>query len=414
MQNAPQIQMINQNNISSFINYLHIIRNGSPATDELRNKWNQLSNDEIRIQLNNLFDSWQIDANTRANHISNFLQQEQSTTTAANPPQQKIAEQSTTPKIKSSRNYAPIIFLIVLMPVLYIAYQYFLFKNLKPIYAITNNLSVRNENNEIIGRMDLQSPEKTDVPSYSYDDIYERDIDSSGKLKKHRKVMLCEKQFMDFLLKKQECIAYVNANYITNSQDEYEKYKTVFGQLGDADANDLELKFRKIIVGSLQFDKGNLENKYLAPTVLNQRKDLRKKFSGFIKQEIIANNSFVVVAKMSDGYYYKFFGDLATNEYAAPQRLGYVEKPITDEESLMGDYLFRYNTKEKNFSLFDKNGQDLHCSSVHDSRNIISYFMLNVEEENVEGIIDQGAELIDDVKQAIENIGDKALDAIQQ
>ncbi len=66
--------MINQQNIGAFINYLHQKRNGSNAPNDLLEKWGQLQNADIPIQLQNLYNSWGLDSNASKAHEQNFIQ----------------------------------------------------------------------------------------------------------------------------------------------------------------------------------------------------------------------------------------------------------------------------------------------------------------------------------------------------
>jgi hypothetical protein len=269
-------------------------------------------------------------------------------------------------------------FLALFIPLAYVAYQFYLFNNLKNVYAITNNLSVRNDSNVVIGRMDLQPPTKVNVHSFESlkavdDDIYERSIDSTGKPKKHRKVIIGSANFLKFLLHSNENIAFVNANFVTDSKQEFEQYKSVFGQLNAEEANQLELRFRKVIIGSLGYDE-NLQGKYIMDACASSSKDVRKKMTSILKQEIIANTRFAVIARLSDGYYYRFFGDLAENSFAKPKKIGIVENPESDADCLTGDLFFKYLPKEKVYSIYDCNGKSMNLYSVLDTQNRVMYF----------------------------------------
>ncbi len=66
--------MINQQNISAYINYLHQKRTSANATPELLQKWSNLSNAEIPAQLQNLYAHWGLDASSAKVHENNFLQ----------------------------------------------------------------------------------------------------------------------------------------------------------------------------------------------------------------------------------------------------------------------------------------------------------------------------------------------------
>lgn len=54
--------MINKLNIRGYINYLYLQRNGSNAPQELLQKWSALSDQDIQLQLQNLYASWNLNS----------------------------------------------------------------------------------------------------------------------------------------------------------------------------------------------------------------------------------------------------------------------------------------------------------------------------------------------------------------
>jgi hypothetical protein len=65
--------MINNQNITAYINYLHQKRTNQNASNELLQKWGSLSNAEIPTQLQNLYAHWGLDAASAQTHERNFL-----------------------------------------------------------------------------------------------------------------------------------------------------------------------------------------------------------------------------------------------------------------------------------------------------------------------------------------------------
>jgi hypothetical protein len=366
--------MINQSNIVAFIQHLYTLKNNTAAPTDLLQKWGALSNEEIPVQLQNLFAHWQFSTQQQSSITDAFLKQQQS---------------NNKPAINSAikKNVLRVVGLAVLVPLIYIVYQYYVFANLTPMYAITNNVVIRNDTNAVVARLDLQVPTKTDVPSFASvqaldNTVYDRIIDSTGKAKPFLKVLIGKKDFTAFLWKKNIGIGYINRNYVTADAQEFEQYQTVFGQLNPAEANALDLKFRKIIIGSLGFDN-----------------NLKSKYSNIIKQEIIPNNRYAIIARLSDGFYYRFYGDLVENSFAKPKRIGYVENPTIDSDFLSGDLLFSYLPNKKKFCIYDCSGKNLNYYSIHDNQNRVMYF----EQQLPEPIPDSNflLDIIDTIKSNI-------------
>jgi hypothetical protein len=66
--------MISTLNIRGYINYLFLQRNGSNAPQELLNKWSTLSNEDIQVQLQNLYNSWQLGSDESNRYQQMYLQ----------------------------------------------------------------------------------------------------------------------------------------------------------------------------------------------------------------------------------------------------------------------------------------------------------------------------------------------------
>jgi hypothetical protein len=389
--------MINKKNIIAFIQYLYLKKNNTDAPPQLLEKWAAVPEIEINTQLQNLFEHWQYTPTQQQQCRQEFIAKVNASKTVYPTSPEPIVPR------KQKRNYTGLIFLAIFLPIVLIAYQYFLFNNLQYVYAITNNVSIRNDSSAIVARLDLQAPNKIDLPSFDKviamdNDVYDRTIDSTGKLKKYRKIVIGQPGFINFLLNNKMNIAYVNANYVTESKQEFEQYKTVFGQLSAEEANMLELKFRKIIIGSLGFASDDLQGKYIMNACASTNKEIHKKFTCILKQTIIENTRYAVIARLSDGYYYRFYGDLAENSFAKPVRIGYVQKPSSDDEYLMGDLLFRYLPATKQYGLYDCNGKSLHYFSEVDNQNRVWYFLQKIEPEPISNFIQ---DIIDTIKNSL-------------
>jgi hypothetical protein len=66
--------MINNLNIRGYINYLYLQRNGNNAPQELLQKWSNLSTEEIQLQLQNLYASWQLQFTESNEYEKNYIQ----------------------------------------------------------------------------------------------------------------------------------------------------------------------------------------------------------------------------------------------------------------------------------------------------------------------------------------------------
>jgi hypothetical protein len=358
--------MITQQNIIAFIKHLYALKHNAAAPENLLQKWSAVPNNDIANQLQLLFTHW------------GFSQQQQDSITQSFLLSQKKNMQSKNKNYFLKKVIKPIIILAITIPLVYTVYQYFLFRNLSTLYAITNNISIRNDSNTIVASMDLQAPPKLDKISYAFvqaldNDVYERRIDSTGQICKVRKINIGAIPFSDFLFHRNLNIGYVNQNFVTDNTADYEQFKIMFGQLSMQEANALDLRYRKIIIGCIGFDP-TLKGKYILSSCAFANNKLQKQFTSIIKQEVIANNRYVIIARLSDGYYYRFYGDLVENSFAKPKRIGYNPNPSMESEFLSGDILFKYIPAKKQYAMFDCNGKALHYYSVLDNQNRIWYF----------------------------------------
>jgi hypothetical protein len=71
--------MIESSNVRAYINYLHQMRTGNSAEIGLLNKWSSLSEDEIQIQLANLYEHWNLSDTQAKIHEQNFIRFSQPT-----------------------------------------------------------------------------------------------------------------------------------------------------------------------------------------------------------------------------------------------------------------------------------------------------------------------------------------------
>jgi hypothetical protein len=133
----------------------------------------------------------------------------------------------------------------------------------------------------------------------------------------------------------------------------------------------LKAIYRKIIIGSMGMDP-TLSDKYIVTNTANLSRTVIDKTYAIIKQTIIENVKYVIIAGLSDGNYYKFEGDIKENVFAAPQRVE-VDNGIDGSVPLTGSYRF-YN-KDKQIYLYDcKANLLLSFVAVRDNKGYLHAF----------------------------------------
>jgi hypothetical protein len=397
--------MINTQNVIEFIKHLYFNKYQKPAPQALLEKWSKLNDTEIQSNLQALFTSWNYSTD-QAEQIKKewfYLQRT------------KKPQEVNTPKVQVLKSTSkwwrwPII-ILVLASLGYVAVKYIQFSSLSKVYAITDNIAVRNETGASIYRMDLipqaNSTEASSSSMTTADDVvYEKTLDSSGKIRQYRMVIIPEVNFKDYLLNNTK-YAFVNANLVTNNAKEFEKYKNVFRGLGPIESKALELRYRKVMVGCLELLPESKEL-YAMSSCLNSKAG--RGFSYFVTIELQKGAMYEVVARMSDGYYYKFTGNLRANSFVKPRKIGFTANTTNEDDYMKGDYLFKYYTKDKIVKLFTCDGKPAYYSSVPDSYGGIDYF--NYTAPIIDAPTD-GADVIDAIKDAGGDVINGVVDGIK-
>jgi hypothetical protein len=155
--------MITNLNIRGYINYLYLQRNGTSAPPELLDKWSKLPMQEIKIQLGNLYQSWQLSPEQSTRYENEFFNATQQsiqsgfsngvTEKAQEPTLQKVVQDipkpnynpppSTTNKSTSLTNILFILFGVGLLLAGYWYYKHFIQNNQN---SVTQNTSEQNIN----------------------------------------------------------------------------------------------------------------------------------------------------------------------------------------------------------------------------------------------------------------------------
>jgi hypothetical protein len=357
---------INNNNIADFISFLFRKRKGAAPPQELLDRWKALSNDEIATQLSGLFQSWGLTDEDKRMEINAFFKETLFTPKPA--PQQQRPQVVPVPvahsqapfnpfpeKKKSKRRWPYIAGIIVAIIGIYVGIQYLSYASMQYVYTITDNVSVRNEAKEIIARMDLY-PVSGSTPSFQKlkavdKEIYQKSIDNSDKVYPCRKVLLREGGFLSYLFNKDAEVGYVNTNYVVDNVKEFNLYQTAFKEVKNNKAENADMKaiYRKIVIGSMSLDPA-MENRYITLHTNNIPRSAVNATYGIVKQTITANVKYILIAGLSDGYYYSFEGDVQSNDFTAPQKI-MLTNENNEEKPLTGTY--RFMNKDGKIILYD-------------------------------------------------------------
>lgn len=346
---------INSNNIADFISYLFRKRKGTEPPQDLLERWKLLNNDEIGTQLSGLFQSWGLSDEDKRMEINSYFKETLfapkptvQPQPAQQPPRPRVVPvpvESTGqqpfnpfPKKKKKSKWVYIGISILTLVAIFVGVRYLSYANMQYVYTITDNVLVRNEAKEVVARMDLyEAPGST--PSFQKlravdKEIYPRSIDNTDKVYPCRKVMLSEGSFLSYLFGSNAEVGYVNTNYVVDNVKEFNLYQNAFKEVKNnkAENSDLKAIYRKIIIGSMSLDPA-MENRYIALHTSDIPRAAAEATYGIIKQSITNNVKYILVAGLSDGFYYSFEGDIQSNDFSAPQKIMLVteegEKPLT-------------------------------------------------------------------------------------
>lgn len=337
---------------------------------QLLEGWKALSNEEISTQLDGLFASWGLSDTDKKNEINAFFKETLFTpkvkpavavpepVPVLPPPPPPVRPQAAVmPVQRASKKKRSIWVAVAILALLalYTGYQYMNFSRASYIYTITDNVSVRNEAKEIVARLDLFEV-KSNIPSYQKmkavdDRIYYRGIDNTDKTYPCRKVLLDESSFLSYLLNRPNLFGYVNTNYVVDNVKEFNLYQTAFKEVKTNKSENADLKalYRKIIIGSMGLDPA-MENKYIAIHASGIPRSAQDATFAVIKQPVVDNVKYVIIAGLSDGFYYSFEGDIKNNNFNAPQKIMVVN---ADGQTLALSGNYRFMNKEDKIILYD-------------------------------------------------------------
>lgn len=408
--------LINKTNIIPFISHLYWERKKEAPPEELLESWRHLNDAEIQEHLHTLFESWGYTPAAADREIALFLARQRPANPAADnlsapttpgpvaapgtpppyqppvfatpdplpPPPVPNYTPPAQPQYRPPQNYPPparrksrrgawslLLLLIVALGIgVYALFEYTRYTSLKRVYTITDNVAIRDEAGDVVGRMDVYgNPAKNSFSSLRALDRKEHPLMVGGKEYNYRKVLADSATFKDFLFRKGEHTYYVSANYMTDNKDDYQLYREVFKAINNNDRESARLTsdYRQVIIGSLR--AGGDTKLYVTNTCNNQNKDLTSVW----KAAAPGGKVKLVAAKMSDGQYYLFAGNPQSNVFEAPQPLYFKAPNLSELQPLTNrDLLFKQSGS--NVYLYQCNGKSTDFFATQDSEGKIKTF----------------------------------------
>jgi hypothetical protein len=362
---------ITQNNIGDFITFLYRKRKQQEPPPQLIAGWEALKQEEIQTQLNGLFQSWGMGEEEKKLEINLFfketlfgpkpvpVREPVNMVSAAEPGLWPEEGKTVVPKMKTRKGRLrwPVV-LMVLAAIIagYLGIQYIAFVNTGYVYTITDNVSVRNEAKEIVARMDLSEPVNVEIPSFQKlkavdRKIYARSIDNTDKTYPCRKVLINKVSFFNYLFNRDKISGYVNTNYVVDNEREFNMYLRAFREVKNNKSENTALTavYRKIIIGSMSKD-ASLEDMHIVLNTGNVARASLVNTYGIIRQTIKTNVQYVIIAGLSDGHYYRFEGDVRSNDFKDPIMVTVTHEDGT-KEPLNGK--FRFMNYDGGIALYD-------------------------------------------------------------
>ncbi|HRP89895.1 MAG TPA: hypothetical protein PKX92_07635 [Edaphocola sp.] len=342
---------INENNIIDFIKYLYQENIGNAPSQEVLDSWTGLSDIEIDEYLQQLFENWKFSEEQIFQEINNFLNIQNNNQKIEEHQNGNQAENEDIPfdeyndtdsddaeqenheaytinnesnatefpyQNKKSYTWFWFFLLIILGIGAFVVYKFQKFKNLKYLYVTTDNVSIRDINGNNIGRMDI-FPTKNSVSFLRTTGPETFPITIKNKEYQNRQVLTDSTSFLDYLFNKKEAFAYVNENYVIDNKDNFIIYRNVFKAINNSknENNNLTAKYRMVIVGSLKM-KPELMDLFIVNSCNNNDNN----YTSIVKSKT-KNNTFQVIAQLSNGKYYIFSGQPDDNNFSAPQAFNY-------------------------------------------------------------------------------------------
>lgn len=324
--------MITQKDIVEFISTLYKKRYSEAAPADLLNKWSQLSNADIDKNLNELFAHWGYTKQQGDYEINEFLE-------TRNAP--AVISNQTTLASKRRFPFGYMLFVLLLMGIGYVLYEYVGYRNLGTVYCLTDNVTLRMADGTKVGRMDLFPKKSTELASFGKLIAASEKAVSMKFPDLNKKIMVRElflkEDFLSYLLGDKSERVFAASAFLTESKQEYKLFKSVFKNLPLNKNENAQLKFayRKVIVGCLR-----ISNRLSAYIDLPCDGEYDKQYKGILYVDL-KDSKYQIIAKLNDGKYYHFIGNSRDNEFA---KIRTVETKIFDIISfdiLSKDALFK-------------------------------------------------------------------------
>ena len=165
----------------------------------------------------------------------------------------------------------------------------------------------------------------------------------------------------------------MNTNYVVDNYNEFRLYQTAFKEVKNNKAENTALKaiYRKVIIGSMGLDP-DMTDKYIVTHTENLPRAAVDRTYAVLKQTIVDNIKYVIIAGLSDGYYYRFEGDIKENKFVAPEKIEVINGN-SDPVPLGGSYRF-FNIGRSAYLYDCKANLPLNFEAVEDSNGKIHAF----------------------------------------
>lgn len=376
-------------NITDIISYLYEKRLGKQAEPDVLESWSNLSDEEARLHLRQLFASWGLDEPQMQGILKEYERDLMFKQAEVAPSEASIdtpddSSISYTPQVESGSifteapttaakpkkggyKFAWFLLLVFVAAIAYVLFQYQQFKQLPFVYVTTDNVSIRNYKGKIIGRMDIFAGDHS-VSFLRTTGKKRYPITVGDKVYQCRQVLLDTTKFADYLFRKKESFGYVNENYLIENEKQFIIFRNAFKAINNVkhENNVLTAPYRKVVVGSLNF-ASELQDLFIVNACDNKNKN----FTSIVRHQA-RNNVYQVVAMLSDGNYYIFSGNPDTQEYAAPQpflyqnAIDYSLRPFNKENIL-------FKKQNGRYYLYSCNGIPLEYYAATDENDMITF-----------------------------------------
>ena len=116
----------------------------------------------------------------------------------------------------------------------------------------------------------------------------------------------------------------------------------------------------------------DMADKYIVTYTSGIPRSAVDKTYAILKQTIVENIKYVIIAGLSNGYYYRFEGDIKENTFAAPEKIEVINNE-RDPVPLSGSYRF-FNIGKSTYLYDCKANLPLSFEAIKDEKGKISAF----------------------------------------